>query len=248
MPTLTDLLRYLYHKPQHIVIDFLAAIFSKPLDLSGINNALIISPHPDDEVFGCGGLIMELSSRSKNIQILFLSKGEGTAPDESLQQEFVKNRHLLSIKANTALGLKADRIRYLDFPDGKFGEVSDSDLKKLEESIISSEYDCVFFPHHWEGSPDHDFASGVVNRILKTHNISGYEYCVWLWHHMPLYKAFMLNYTRSFTLPISDLARKTEAIDTYAGAVDEKGRYFSGKLPKMFLKAIGRNKELYFRV
>lgn len=51
---------------------------------------LVIAPHPDDEVFGCGGLIHRLKAHRKKVYVLFMtvgttqdfsSKGESTAAE-----------------------------------------------------------------------------------------------------------------------------------------------------------------------
>ena len=47
---------------------------------------LVLAPHADDEVFGCGGLLHQLAEQKASIEVLILSDGaggiEGT-PDDS---------------------------------------------------------------------------------------------------------------------------------------------------------------------
>src|SRR3989344_9283508 len=37
---------------------------------------LVVAPHPDDEVIGCGGLIQKIKEGSGKVYILFLTVGE----------------------------------------------------------------------------------------------------------------------------------------------------------------------------
>lgn len=242
-----NLVKYIYRKPKHIIIHFLSRIFAHKLNIENWKNVLIIAPHPDDEVFGCAGLIEQLTSKRKSVNILFLSRGEAAVNDINKQAKIIEKRRELAEEANSIIGLDNGSISWLDFPDGKFVNISKKEQQHLETLILNYNPDVVFYPHHWDGSPDHIASSMMIYNILKQNNIEGYEYCVWLWHHMAIYKAFLLNYRSSYLLPVADIDKKTTTVHLYADAVDESGIYYSGKLPKMFLKAVIWNHELYFK-
>lgn len=76
-----DILKWLYHRPRHWLLSILAARSGQPIEVSRYHKVLIISPHPDDEVFGCGGLIHELASRNIDTKVVILSQGEAAVPD-----------------------------------------------------------------------------------------------------------------------------------------------------------------------
>lgn len=58
------------------------------------HRALIIAPHPDDEVFGCGGLIRRLKKQGTEVYVLYMtvgrtqdfSKGGRSDPDERMAE------------------------------------------------------------------------------------------------------------------------------------------------------------------
>ncbi|MGI9305660.1 MAG: PIG-L deacetylase family protein [Gammaproteobacteria bacterium] len=67
------------------------------LDLKG-KTALVIAPHPDDEVFGCGGLIHRLKSDHAKVYVLYMTvgttldfsaKGKTTADERTAEIEQV---------------------------------------------------------------------------------------------------------------------------------------------------------------
>ena len=248
MKTIINILKYIYRRPQHILIQILSRIYSKPLDISQLDNVLIIAPHPDDEVLGCTGLMDILVKSRKSVSVLFLSEGEGIAKHSNYaKEEIIEIRRKLALKALSSLGINEDKVQFLSFPDGNFKAVSDNEINKLQSIIQSGNFKTIFYPHHWDGSPDHNFASEVVVDILKhTHDVNSYEYCVWLWHHMKMYKAFSLDYKNVYLLNI-DTEIKANAISIYTDAHDDEGFYYSGKLPLMFLKALRWSKELYFK-
>lgn len=244
-----DFVKYLYRRPQHIVIQLLSKRWAHPLNVDCMHNVLILSPHPDDEVFGCGNLIKTLCQKGERckVTLVILSKGEAISRLSSLTtEEVISERKRLTIQANTVLGLQVENIKWLDFPDGDIVNTSRGEIQKLVEIINEVTPDTIFYPHPFEGSPDHNAASAIISKLISDAGAAKYYYCVWIWHHMPFYKAFKLNYKNSFLLPVTGCEKK-QAVDIYARATDGKGNYYSGKLPKMLLKAIGWNNELYFK-
>ena len=130
MTSLLDLLKYFYRRPQHIIIHFFSNFFSKKLEIDEMDNVLIISPHPDDEVFGCANLIYALSYKCKKLNIIYLSKGEASiSTDKCNRQELVDARKNLAIHANSLLGVDRRNLYFLNFPDGHF---SDATIEQIE--------------------------------------------------------------------------------------------------------------------
>ncbi|HQQ79461.1 MAG TPA: PIG-L family deacetylase, partial [Thermoanaerobaculia bacterium] len=44
---------------------------------------LVLAPHPDDEVFGCGGALADLASRGATIDVLLVTDGAASTSDEA---------------------------------------------------------------------------------------------------------------------------------------------------------------------
>lgn len=242
------LLKNIYHKAQQYTIKGLLLLKHQQLCISNLDSVVVISPHPDDEIFGCGGLMMQLNKLGKDVKVIFLSRGEAIARSEQEMSIIVDKRHEIALKALSVIGVSENNIIWLNFPDGNFGNVSDKEVSSLKHTIELLNPDAVFYPHHLENSPDHYAASMIVRNIIKEHNYTGYEYCVWLWYHMPLINAFKLNYNSAFLLPVTDLTLKRTVVKMYADSNDGKGFYFSGKLPELFLDAVSWSKELFFKI
>ena len=59
---------------------------------------LVVSPHPDDEVFGCGGAIMRHLQNGKQVNVVIISDGAfGTEGEEKVRR--VAQRESESCKA-----------------------------------------------------------------------------------------------------------------------------------------------------
>ncbi|MFW9596375.1 MAG: PIG-L deacetylase family protein, partial [Paludibacter sp.] len=75
-----------------------------------MKNVLVIAPHPDDEVLGCGATIAKLASEGNNVYILVATRGtERFYSDDKIQN--VRNE---ALKAHILLGVK--KTFFLDFP------------------------------------------------------------------------------------------------------------------------------------
>ena len=241
---ISNIIKYIYRKPKHLLIHLFSCL-AKKIDIDRMNKIIVISPHPDDEVFGCALLINKLTERGKEIYLAILSKGEYVFNGTDAE-EVVKQRSILTRKAAKVLGVHPSHIRTFSFPDGNFAKVDDSEVSKLHQYINEINPDTLFYPHPFDGSPDHCVTSNILNKMKFNRNIERYYYCVWLWHHMPFYKVFLLDYKKAFLLK-GNILKKLSAIDIYVNAKSPKGFCYSGNLPKMFIKAVSWKKEFYFK-
>ena len=66
---------------------------------------LIISPHADDEILGCGGFISKYSKKNYHIYVLILTNANKGAPEIYSPQDIKKIRNESSI-ANNFIGTK----------------------------------------------------------------------------------------------------------------------------------------------
>ena len=56
--------------------------------LLNFNRYLIVAAHPDDEILGCGGLLIKLSKLNKKVRIVYLAEGVSTRyPDKEFSKE-----------------------------------------------------------------------------------------------------------------------------------------------------------------
>lgn len=245
---MNQLLKNIYHSIQRLAIRGLLQVNHRQLDLSNYKSVVVVAPHPDDEIFGCGGVIMRLKRMGKSIKVVFLSRGEAIASNESEKEIVIAKRREIAIKALSMVGLSNNDIIWLNFPDGNFSKVMNSEVEKLFNFVNEISPSAIFFPHYMEYSPDHIIASKIMRSYIKENGYTGYEYCVWVWYHMPLNKVLKLKYKDAVLLPVIDLPLKKELVNMYSEANDGNGLYYSGKLPKLFLKAVKWNMELFFKV
>ncbi len=109
---------------------------------------LVLAPHPDDEVLGCGGLIAATLAGGAEVQVLVASDG-GQGGDPVLrEQESIAAAEVLSVGDNRL------RPQFWRLPDRGLREVSGL-VSRLKDLITASLADCVLLPSPFEIHPDH---------------------------------------------------------------------------------------------
>jgi N-acetylglucosamine malate deacetylase 1 len=117
--------------------------------LPDVERALVLSPHPDDETLGCGGIIA-LYSGKVDFTVVAVSNGEAVNIPE---QDKIGLRREEFSRAMNILGVR-DFV-FLDFPDGKFSLHSEKIMTKISELYASFKPQIVFSPSPFDPHSDH---------------------------------------------------------------------------------------------
>lgn len=108
---------------------------------------LVIAPHSDDEVIGCGGAIQKFLKQGSRVEIVIATQGEKGGSDgivETRKQEARAAADILGVTQLTQLG----------FHDGNLN--SATALKNaLQEKIETFRPDAIFAPNIFDNHPDH---------------------------------------------------------------------------------------------
>ncbi len=129
---------------------------------------LVVAPHPDDEVFGCGGAIARHVESNVPVCVLVLTDG-------ALYGD-VKERQLESSEAAKVLGYGVPE--FWGYPDRALS-YSDALVDRLVDNIAQIGADLVYAPSPWEVHPDHRQAQAVavaaVRRSAPSVRLAFYE-------------------------------------------------------------------------
>lgn len=151
--------------------------------------ALVFAPHPDDEVFGCGGAIMRHIEQGAAVCVIIVSNGAyGVSEDQTAA--YTSQRRQESIAAARILGYGSPvfwqyRDRQIRYDEKLIQEVS--------AAIRETDADLVYAPSVFEMHPDHRMLAmaviEAVRRIGKHIRIALYEVGV------PLHPNLLLDIT-----------------------------------------------------
>jgi LmbE family N-acetylglucosaminyl deacetylase/GT2 family glycosyltransferase len=134
--------------------------FLSPADLP--RRVLVVAPHPDDEIFGCGGLLAWHGRLGATLRIIVLS--DGAAGDPGHRDEgIVATRRRESLAAGAVLGFSD--YRFLDLRDGALGSVPNLD-QLLAREVEEFQPELVYGPSPQELHPDHRAASRALVAAL----------------------------------------------------------------------------------
>ena len=151
---------------------------------------LVLAPHPDDEVFGCGGAVSQLASAQAEIKTLILTDGlSGLASQDASQSsptqasllnegavQGVNIRRRESIQAAHCLG--TPKPIFLDRQDGALMQDADL-LTVILEAIGDFQPDLILAPSIWEMHRDHRAVSqaglALAAQLPSVANIAMYE-------------------------------------------------------------------------
>lgn len=213
------------------------------LDLSG--TFVILAPHPDDEVLGCGGLIARLCAEGNPPYVVIMTGGGGSLRGHSdmSESEVVEARRKLTLASARELGLPKENIHFLDFTDGSIADRLEKETTRLKELITQLQPSTILVPHSGEGWPDH-LVTRELGLQLAPKDAEVYEYCVWMWY----YNVWNLDWKNARKIEMTDIehAAKLRAVNIYVSAKAPNGDPWSGFLPKPFLRANTSRRELYF--
>jgi LmbE family N-acetylglucosaminyl deacetylase len=129
---------------------------------------LVIAPHPDDEVLGCGGTIARYTKRGDKVYLCIVTKAY--TPDWS--EEFLKNRSKEIGKANKALGIK--KTYFLNYPTVKLDTVPQNELNDAISKVVKDgKPDILYIPHKGDLNKDHRlvFKSSLVATRPINHKV-----------------------------------------------------------------------------
>jgi LmbE family N-acetylglucosaminyl deacetylase len=136
---------------------------------------LIIAPHPDDEVLGCGGTIAKHAKNGDEVYLCIVTK----AYTLDWSEEFLKNRPKEIERANKILGIK--KTYFLDYPTVKLDTFPQKELNDSIFKVVAEvKPEIVYIPHKGDINKDHRLifeASLVATRPInhKIKKILSYE-------------------------------------------------------------------------
>jgi len=134
----------------------------------GGGRILVLAPHMDDEVIGCGGALARHAQAGATTQVVFLTDGRyGSSQLQRLsgedrqraQLELIETRKQEARRALQILGV--DDIVYVDAEDGRLGETPWA-AERLRGILEKFQPDIVYVPYFLEQHPDHLAASRVL--------------------------------------------------------------------------------------
>jgi LmbE family N-acetylglucosaminyl deacetylase len=170
--------------------------------------AIIIAPHQDDEVLGCGGMIALKRRAGAEVTILFLTDGSRSHP--AMEPTRLQNiREGEALEAAQALGVSRSNVLFLRFPDSRLKRHIEEATRALVPILTERRPQQIFVPHRHDVYNDHIAANRIGTAALGRSGIQAemLEYPVWLWRHWPHVPAQLAPTRESLSFCIRSMQR-----------------------------------------
>ena len=136
------------------------------------NRILIVAPHMDDEVLGCGG-VMHLHTDKSKIHCIYATNGaRSPAPllpwTGSIDPGITERRRHEALEVMGEVGIPRENAIFLDFPDGKLMKNAVLFKARIAEELSRIEPAIILVPFRYDLHPDHVAVHrGVRDAVLE---------------------------------------------------------------------------------
>ncbi|MCK8816315.1 PIG-L family deacetylase [Natroniella sulfidigena] len=144
-----------------------------------IDDILVLAPHPDDGVIGCGGTMAKYINLNQdlNLKVIYITDGRKAGEADSVERLITKRKSEAEAALNS---LGVNDFEFFDIKDGKVYK-NIIEIKRRLESILPN-YKHIFTPFIEDGHKDHQFTTLALYQVLqglKIENIKIWNYEVW---------------------------------------------------------------------
>lgn len=138
--------------------------------LNGIQRALVLCAHTDDE-FGCAGTMVRLTELGVKVRYLALSRCEESVP-AGFPPDVLEHECRACVRA---IGVDAEAIEVGGFPVRYFPDHRQPILERFYQLNKDYQPDVVFLPSSFDNHQDHATVYAEGFRAFKRSTLLGYE-------------------------------------------------------------------------
>lgn len=175
--------------------DYLEAVRRLPVatlhDFTGGAPFVVLSPHPDDESLGAGGLIAAASAARQHKEVVLITDGSASHPRSQLypRERLAALRRSEIELAGASLGLSPQHVLHLGLPDAAAptsGPAFEAAVVAISDACSAMRASSLFVT--WDGDPHCDHVATArmavaVRRRLP--DLKLWAYPIWGWHLDP---------------------------------------------------------------
>ena len=135
------------------------------LPVPAAKGVLVVAPHPDDEVFGCGGCAALYASAGVPVHVLVLTDG-GLGGIASTGEDLVAIRYEEVLRAGAILGYNSPV--FANYKDRSLQQFIPAVAELIVHHFKRTGADVLFAPSLWEIHPDHHAAGLSALQAIRS--------------------------------------------------------------------------------
>ena len=230
-------------------IDRIPVINTRSLMPDGAR-AVVIAPHPGDEVVTCGGLLQLLAGLGHPLLLLSITDGSASHPGSRQRSEKRLSvfRPQESVEALRRLGLPMHSLKWVR---GGFTDAALSEEQTQVTAFISRYLrpgDVVFSTWRGDGIDDHEAVGRASAEAAERVGATFHDVPVWAWH-WPEREQVLIPWDRARKLRLDTwtVARKSHATHAYASQLNgDPAIGIAPMLPRVLLERMRLPYEIVF--
>jgi len=125
---------------------------------------LVFAPHPDDDIIGCGGSIVNHLEKNREVFVIYVTNGDAEC-QEFRADTFTALRKMETRSAANRLGIKDQNLFFLDEKPWRLDE--ERVLFGLIDLVRRIQPDVCYIPHILEAHLDHQIVSKVAFNAIN---------------------------------------------------------------------------------
>lgn len=196
---------------------------------------LVLAPHTDDEVIGCGGTLHKHFLAGAEITVVYMTDGRKGDPllfnqkipakeKNKIERELIKQRREEAYRAARIIGIR--HLIFLDHPDTEL-RLNKETIFEMFNILRNTKPDLVYLPFLTDRHQDHIETNKIFIAAIKkgTFNFKCLGYEVW----NPLYPNYMVEIKDTINIKIKALREYKSQLmhNNYVKAILGLNRYRS---------------------
>jgi LmbE family N-acetylglucosaminyl deacetylase len=208
---------------------------------------VVVSPHPDDEVLGCGGLLALHAAAGNECLLVAATDGEAShrpllAPSSAA---LAAQRRAESVAGLQQLMVRTPDVLRLGMPDGNVARHEQYLVNRLVRTLRRG--DSVVVTWRLDGHPDHEACGRATAMACERAGCRLLEMPIWMWHwstpgdtRVPWHRLVALP------LPAAVQKRKRQALAAHESQWRPRGASTAPVLDDAMVARMQRPHEYYF--
>lgn len=164
------------------------------------SRVLVLAPHPDDEIIGCGGALLRHVKKGAKIKVLYMTDGRHGRLSSVSEEDTIEIRQTEAKAANETLGVR--ELEFWEYIDD-YLEMNDESVDRLLELLNDYKPDLVYVPYFLDEHKDHWSTNYILVECMKkqSFDFSILAYETWT----PLMPNFIVNITNEWETKLEAL-------------------------------------------
>lgn len=183
---------------------------------------MVFSPHPDDDLLGCGGSIAKQIDQGNEITVVYMTSGEAGSLEHG-KEELAEMRKNEAREAAEIIG--TDNLIFLDNPDG-FLTYGKDEIIELIDLIREVKPHVVYVPHGLDVHKDHKVTNDLVIEAVERAGGPWFQECggePWSVQTVLCYEVWTPLQEISYVEDITEFMElKTKALKQHESQIQER--------------------------